>query len=169
MSTILTLRLDPASQLRFNQLREAHYPPALNRIAAHVTLFHTLPDDPAIPAELVRAASSQPPFRLAVTGLRSLGGGVAYTLRAAQLLHLHQQLSTAFADHLSPQDRQRFQPHIVVQNKVRPETARTLLAQLQASFAAQPAPQSIEAIGLDLWHYLGGPWQHAQTFPFAAS
>jgi hypothetical protein len=74
---------------------------------------------------------------------------------------LHATLAAAFQAHLIPQDRQPFRPHIVVQNKVDPATARHTLAQLAS--AALPEPVGI---GLTLWRYLNGPWEHLQDFPF---
>ncbi len=163
MTYILTLQVDPASQDYFNRLRRQYFPPAINYIDAHVTLFHTLPELPEIPDALAAAASAQSSFDLAVTGLRSLGKGVAYTLESAVLQTLHRRLATACAEHLTPQDRQRFQPHIVVQNKVTPEAAKTLLQHLRSTFA----PARVEATGLSLWHYRNGPWEPARLFSFA--
>ena len=42
---ILTLALDDLSFARFDALRREHFPPTLNRIPAHVTLFHHLPGE----------------------------------------------------------------------------------------------------------------------------
>lgn len=163
MTNILTLRLDPDSQALFDHQRQTYYPAHLNQIAAHLTLFHTLPDSPEI-AALLQHHSLRTPFPMQVTGLRSLGRGVAYKLASHELQILHTTLAAAFAEHLSPQDRQPFQPHIVVQNKSTPERAKSLLAELQRTFQ----PFEAQAVGLDLWHYLNGPWQHAQTYPFTA-
>ncbi len=163
MSFILTLQLDTASQAHFDHLRQLHFPPDRNYIDAHITLFHTLPEEPSITCDLQAASEECSRFSLDVTGLRSLGKGVAYTLEGSELLSLHRRLATAFSDHLTPQDRQRFRPHIVVQNKVTPEAARILLQQLQATFM----PMQIEVAGLSLWRYRNGPWEPAQTFPFS--
>ena len=164
MTNVLTLRLDPESQTHFDRLRQRHFPPERNLIPAHLTLFHTLPDEVGVLQVLEREAEEQQPFSLAVTGVRSLGKGVAYTLASSALLHLHAHLAEAFADDLSPQDRQKLQPHIVVQNKVTPVAARSLLAELQQTFVRM----DVQAVGLDLWHYLGGPWEFARTLPFSA-
>ena len=162
MTNVLTLRLDPESQARFDRLRQKYFPPERNLIAAHVTLFHTLPNAAWAVERLAEIAENQPPFSVAVTGVRSLGKGVAYRLASPALLHLHGDLARAFQSELTPQDTQRFQPHVVVQNKVTPAAARALLVTLEAQFA----PWTVQARGLDLWHYLGGPWEHAQTFLF---
>jgi len=163
LSLILTLQLDTASQLHFNRLRERYFPPALNYIDAHVTLFHTLPKYETIIDTISSVAGIQASFDITVTGIRSLGKGVAYTLESPALQSLHCRLTEAFTAYLTPQDHQKFQPHIVVQNKVTPAAARVLLQQLQTTFVRTHA----EATGLHLWHYRGGPWDLAQTFPFA--
>ena len=161
-TNILTLHLDADSQAHFDAMRQAHYPAALNQIAAHLTLFHTLPDQPGINDLLEQLTATHTDFTLRVTGLRSLGRGVAYTLASPDLLALHKELAAAFASDLTAQDKQRFQPHIVVQNKVTPERARTLLTNLQHDFQAL----EVRAEGLHLWHYLNGPWKLAKNFSF---
>ncbi len=92
---ILTLALDAAAQTYFNALRRRHFPLALNYLAAHLTLFHHLPGtEPAAVAEQLRACCrGLHPLPLRVTGLRSLGRGVAFTLENAELPALHRQLS----------------------------------------------------------------------------
>ena len=163
MTNILTLELDEASQAWFEQMRQAHYPAHLNQIGAHLTLFHTLPDTAEVYDALRVAAEGQARFALQVTGLRLLGRGVAYQVGSRPLLDLHAELVEAFREHLSAQDKQRFQPHVVVQNKATPERAKVLLAELQARFQAR----RVEAVGLSLWHYLNGPWELAERFPFS--
>lgn len=165
MTHILTLHLDPAAQAHFDHLRRQHYPPALNHIPAHITLFHTLPDTPGISSKLSQTAAAEPAFSISVTGLRSLGKGVAYTLRSPDLTRLHTHLAQTFRDYLTPQDLQPFRPHIVVQNKATPDLARTLLADLERTFHAM----EFTALGLDLWQYLGGPWRHIETHLFPRS
>jgi 2'-5' RNA ligase len=161
LTNVLTLQLDVRSQAFFERLRRAHFPPERNLIPAHLTLFHTLPDTPEISHLLYRTAAAHPAFSMQVTGLRSLGRGVAYTLASPPLQALHAELREHLQDHLTPQDRQKFQPHIVVQNKSTPEHARALLATLQQDFT----PFQVHAEGLILWHYLGGPWALAETIP----
>ena len=162
MSCVLTLALDERSQSRFEAERQQYFPPALNRIPAHLSLFHTLAEDEATLAALQTAAGSRKVFTLQVAELKSLGKGVAYFLQSAEAKALHRSLSEAFADQLSEQDRQGFRPHVVVQNKVTPEAAKITLVQLQARFEAWP----VQAVGMDLWRYLGGPWLHLQRFNF---
>ena len=162
---ILTLALDPEAQSNFEALRQLHFPPERNQIPAHLTLFHQLPGSESTRASIESIAARHPVFDLEVAGLRSLGRGVAYTLASPALAQLHRELSTTFATELIPQDRQPFHPHIVIQNKTTPEAARALFTQLQRDFN----PITIQALGLDLWLYLSGPWQHLATYSFQTS
>ena len=164
MSCVLTLALDEASQARFEDLRQRYFPAALNRIPAHLSLFHSLREEELTHAVLEQVASGRPAFPMQVTELRSMGKGVAYFLQSTEAKFLHRSLSDAFDEQLSAQDRQGFRPHVVVQNKVTPEEAKKTLALLQAGFQAF----SVTAVGFDLWRYLGGPWHHLQRFDFHA-
>ena len=134
MTDILTLRLDEVSQAHFEQMRQLYFPPERNVIPAHLTLFHTLPRTPEIAAALEQIAGQTTSFMMNVNGLRSLGRGVAYTLTSPEATALQKRLSAAFDQHLTPQDRQKFQPHVVIQNKAASDAARTLLALLQPGF-----------------------------------
>ncbi len=165
MTTIVTLALDAPSQAWFDEMREAHYPPALNRIPAHVSLFHALPGDGPVRYALRAAAEAQATFPLQVEGVRSMGRGVMYTLDAPPLLRLHRALAEQFKTFLTPQDKQPLRPHVVVQNKVEPAEAKALLAVLQAGFERR----TVEGVGLDWWEYLGGPWRLLERFQFRSS
>ncbi len=160
---ILTLLLDPVAQDRFDRLREAHFPPERNQLAAHVTLFHALPGEreEQVRAD-VAAAARRPAFPVEVWRPRSLGRGVAYDLRSAELSALRSALAAGWADDLTPQDRAGHAPHVTVQNKATPERARALLAELSRGFA----PYEVRAEGLALWRYLGGPWEPLARWPF---
>ncbi|PST83916.1 phosphoesterase HXTX [Pedobacter yulinensis] len=157
---ILTLRIDGASQTFFDAQRSRYFPPAQNFLQAHLTLFHQLPDQAAAWNYLQNL--SFPTFHLEVNGLMLLGSGVAYTLESAELLRLHALVARGFVEVLVAQDRQKLRPHVTIQNKTQPEIARALLADLMATFK----PFRVKAEGIDLWTYLGGPWQHRHYFPF---
>lgn len=162
MSGILTLRFDPTSQQHFESMRQRYFPPERNLVSAHLTFFHVLPTTEEICTALAAIASSTKVFSLAITGLRSLGRGVAYTLAGPEIHSLHRTLSDLFAVHLTPQDQQKFNPHVVIQNKSTGEQARALLALLQASFQSF----TVEANGFDLWRYRDGPWELVRQFDF---
>lgn len=160
---IVTLLLDDAAQQRFDRLRAQHFPPVRNHLAAHVTLFHALPGEhlDAVRADLA-AAADRPPFDVAVTGVRFLGRGVAYSLAAPEVAALRAGLVSAWLPWLTPQDRQEHAPHVTVQNKVAPPVARALHERLLAEFR----PETVHAGGLGLWRYLGGPWEPVGEFAF---
>ncbi len=163
---ILTLAMDERSFAFFDEQRRRYFPPERNFIPAHLTLFHRLPGDQteAVRLKLEQRSAEQSCFPLDVTGLRSLGRGVAYTLHAPELAALRESLAQHWLQWLTPQDRQKHQPHVTIQNNVDAEKARRLLVELQAGFN----PRQVRAQGLDLWRYLGGPWELIRHYPFAA-
>ena len=162
---ILTLVLDDASQAFFERARERWFPAKLNLIPAHLTLFHHLPGAQSVlvRAHLAAACSRQAPVGVAVTGLRSLGRGVAYTLSSREIEALRPRLAAPWKDHLTAQDRQAWRPHVTVQNKVSPVESRALFERLSSEFV----PFSATAMGVALWRYRGGPWESEAVVPFA--
>jgi len=176
---VVTLLLADDAQREFDRLRAEHFPlrplpgarpePARGggegvfRLAAHVTLFHALPEEhlDEVSAGL-RAAADREAFDVAVTGLRFLGRGVAFVLESPDLRALRDGLATAWQPWLTAQDRQRHAPHVTVQNKVDPAVARALHERLSAGFV----PWSTRARGLGLWRYLGGPWEPVAELEF---
>jgi hypothetical protein len=154
--------LDETAQAFYEDLRRRYFPPERNLIPAHLTLFHHLPDEDHVYETLAAEADATAVFSLTEPGMRSIGRGVAVFLQSRVLTALHSRLSSAFDAHLIPQDRQGFRAHIVVQNKVSAEMAQLTLLQLQTAPLIEPL-----AVGLTLWRYLGGPWEHLRDFPFA--
>lgn len=131
---------------------------------AHCTLFHKLPGERE--EEVVRLigaiAEAARPFTAFTSGVLNFGRGVAYALDAPTLIALREDIGHAMSPWLSDQDRQRYRPHVTIQNKADPAAARALLASLEDDFA--PSPVRIE--GLSLWRYRGGPWEPAAAFRF---
>lgn len=166
MSEILitTLHLDDHSARHFTALRDRYFPPAINYLPAHVTLFHNLPSSQLqqLSGDVRAFAEGQPAILVNVTGLRFLGRGVAYKLESKALSSLRQCLASRWDSLLQRQDRQPFQPHITIQNKVLPEEARQLYEALVPTFE----PWAITGTGIDFWHYHGGPWEHAAFVAF---
>ena len=162
---ILTLGLDEPAAIFFNDLRRQHFPPARNYLDAHLTLFHHLPGArfEELCAQLEARAQGQKLMKLQVTSVQFLGQGVAYTIQSEAVEQLHRELQALWLEELKPQDRQRRRPHVTVQNKVKPEVARTLHQQLTDEFT----PFTATGTGLKLWAYRGGPWEWLRTFEFA--
>jgi 2'-5' RNA ligase len=161
---ILTLQMDELAQEWFDRLRELHFPPERNYLGAHLTLFHKLPGEreAEISTDLREICRNRRPLTLTVTGLRSLGRGVAYELSSTELVALRRDLAKRWEPWLGAQDRQGFRPHVTVQNKVAPETAQALREQLLANFS----PFEVGGEGLSLSRYLGGPWEPVGAYPF---
>ena len=162
---VVTLALDSDSQARLEGERRRYFPRRLNRVPAHVSLFHALPSEQeaSVRTKLGETTARQAAFAVEINALMQLGRGVAYKLQADPLHRLHEELRSAWLAWLTVQDRQGFRPHVVVQNKVLPEEAAALYARLEKGFV----PWQATAIGLLLWRYLGGPWSAAGEFSFA--
>ncbi len=149
----------------FDAMRREHFPPERNQLSAHLTLFHHLP--PSIVDELKRRLIDEtrtitaPEAR--VTGLISLGRGVAYRIDSPSLAAIRSRLAEAFGGLLTPQDAGGWRAHVTIQNKVTPQAAKVLLAGLNRDF--RPHPVSIT--GLGSWWYRGGPWEPLSRHMFA--
>ncbi|MBS1955196.1 MAG: 2'-5' RNA ligase family protein [Cyanobacteria bacterium SZAS-4] len=162
MSCVLTLAMDPEAQQRFEDARQKWFPKERNFIPAHLTLFHVLPESEETMHVLSVVSNAVAQFPMRIAEIRSLGRGVAYFLESKQLTELHRYLSANFQDFLTAQDKQKFHPHVVVQNKVAPEVAKATLEVLRSDFA----PSFCTAVGLDLWRYVDGHWLPLKRFVF---
>ncbi len=163
---ILTVELDADSFGFFDALRREYFPPERNFLAAHVTLFHNLPGEEIarIEANLKDVCAEYESFELRFPTLRFLGKGTAAEIESAEVLKLRSTLAAEWNEWLTAQDKQKFKPHITIQNKAVPDEARRLFETLQANWK----PRTGNAVGLQLWHYLGGPWDLANEFSFGA-
>jgi hypothetical protein len=161
---ILTLKLEQVAFERFDALRQAHFPSERNVIPAHLTLFHALPGDQEISIQqtLHSLCATAPILSPHFPALRFLGRGVAVEVDAPELIVLRKTLAAAWGGWLSAQDRQGYRPHITIQNKVPPDQARQLYAQLGTDWQ----PFQAAGKGLLLWRYLGGPWELAGEYRF---
>jgi hypothetical protein len=150
----------------FDGLRRAHYPPARNQLAAHLTMFHHLP--PSLAAELKQrlkeAVKGRRP-RAEAAGLLDLGQGVAVRIVSPELEAIRADLADAFGSLLMPQDKAGWRPHVTIQNKVAPTEARRLRALLSGNFA----PRAVTVEGLAVWRYRGGPWEPLSRHIFERS
>ncbi len=148
----------PADVLAWaDALRRAHYPPERNKLAAHVTLFHSLA--PSLREDLHRvlgrfAAEFAPP-KARIDGLMDLGTGTALLVRCPGLLAVREAIAEHFHGALTAQDSHQPRLHITVQNKVERLAARVLQAELNASLT----PRQFAFTGLGLHLYRDTHWE----------
>ncbi len=161
---IVTARFGRADQAWFDALRQRHFPPERNYLAAHLTMFHHLP--PSVAPELKQRLAAEvrgiaaPAARLAAPF--SLGRGVAFRIDSPALEDIRGRIADAFAAVLTPQDRAGWRPHVTVQNKVEPLQAKALLDALTRDFA----PRTVQISALATWWYRGGPWEPLSSHQF---
>ena len=161
---LVTADLPPDVFAWADGLRRAHFPPERNRLKAHVTLFHALP--PSVHDELVRllaelAGSTAPP-EARVNGLMKLGKGTALAIDSPGMVALHGLIQDRMQGLMTPQDAQPLRLHITIQNKVPPEEARALQAQLGPLLETR----SFRFRGFELFAYEDGLWRPLRRFAF---
>ena len=160
---IVTAHIDDASFKILNGLRRRHFPAKLNVVPAHVSLFHQLPGDQAdaIITAIDEVCLRHTSFDLDRSAPVFLGRGVAIRFEAEGLSRIHADLSTVWQAWLTAQDRQAFKAHVTIQNKVESVKARALYGQMRDF---EIGPCRVE--GLDVWRYLGGPWEPVASSRF---
>lgn len=160
---LVTAQLPPDIFAWADGLRRAHFPPARNKVRAHVTLFNSLP--PSVEDEVRRLLarhSAAPPPPARITGLMPLGGGTAFAIDSPALTAIHAAMAQSLHGVLTAQDGGRRKLHVTVQNKVSGAEAKALQAELARNFQ----PRAFTFAGLELHRYLGGSWAHTGTWPF---
>lgn len=163
---IVTAELGDRDFAWLDRLRRAHYPAERNQVAAHLTIFHSLPPSAKseLQARLVKFAVGVAP-RASIEGLMDLGGGVAFRVVSNDLDRMREELLCDLHGLLGAQDLGGWRPHITIQNKVPPKEARMLIGSLERGFS--PRPLSIAGLGIHC--YLGGPWERVAIYPFRGS
>lgn len=147
-----------------NDLRRTHFPPERNHLKAHVTLFHAFA--PSLREELLgllgRFAGefAAPPAR--VDGLMNLGKGTALSIASPGMLAIRAAIADHFHGALTAQDQHAPRLHITIQNKVTPQAARALQAELAATFD----PRAFRFTGLGLHLYRNPQWEELAIWKF---
>ena len=144
-------------------LRREHYPPARNRLPAHVTLFHALP--PSAEGEVRRLLGEmarQRPPEARVTGLMDLGQGTAFAVESPGMVAIHAELAERLHGLIQQRDDRPLRLHVTIQNKVPRKEALAL----QTALAADFVPRSFRFRGLALSHWRDELWQAAQLYSF---
>ena len=173
---ILTLQTDAAHHARMTDLRKKYFPSKLNKLEAHLTFFHALPesklDSNILPALKNVAASTAPfdieasqPFRMkkgfGISVPEGKGGRQARVVRT-ELLSLWQ--GGEDGSWLSEQDSgMGYRAHYTVMNKVDDEgVVAKALGEVEGSWRGDRG----RAVGLGLWRYERGYWKWVQGFEF---
>jgi 2'-5' RNA ligase len=154
----------PADVLAWaDALRRAHYPPERNRLRAHVTLFHALP--PSAEGEIRRLLAelaSAPAPEARTNGVMDFGKGTAIAIECRAMVMLHGEIAQRLHGLLTAQDAQPLRLHVTVQNKVTPQEAKALQAELAQTLVARSF--RFKGFGLYGWH--DGLWNPKREFPF---
>ncbi|GAB6855628.1 2'-5' RNA ligase family protein [Asaia astilbis] len=159
---ILTLELAPEDQGWAQRQRDLYFPPERNIVPAHITLFHAMN---AIDRDDVLTVMKQrrPAPLVRIEAPYLLGRGVAYRIFSPDGAKIREAIRQLIPnERLTKQDQAPWRPHLTVQNKVTPEQARDLHARL----STEPAREESRAAALNLWRYLGGPWERLERVPF---
>ncbi len=161
---VLTLEMDGEAFAAFDQLRRKHYAPERNMVPAHVTLFHRLPGDRAREIRLLLAevARGEKPIEVAVGEAQVLERGVAVFLDSPRLHALREKLAGEWWPWLTDQDCAGFRPHVTIMTTESEAEAR----RTRESVGRTVLPRRVLGIGLHLWRFRDGPWEHAELFRF---
>ena len=147
-----------------DSLRREHYPPQRNKLAAHVTLFHSfapsLRDE--LPRVLARLAGEYARPAAQIDSLMSLGTGTALAIRSPGMLAIREHIAEMFHGALTAQDSHAPRLHITVQNKVAPRESKALQRQLSATLE----PREFAFTGLGLHLYCETHWDSVGIWSF---
>lgn len=161
---IVTAELPPDIFAWANRLRQQHFPPERNKLAAHVTLFHAFA--PSLREELrgvlSRIASHHAPPLARIDGLMSLGKGTALAIASPSMLAIRARIADHFHGSLTAQDSHPPRLHITIQNKVTAQAAR----ELQEQLAPVTPPWAFAFAGLGLHLYRETHWEAAGQWSF---
>jgi hypothetical protein len=160
---VLTAGFEAGFQSRLEGWRRAHYPAALNRVPAHLSLFRQLPPSATaeVKARLARLAGEVGPLPARPRGFALPERGVVLELESAALLALRDALAEDLHGLLGHADRVLPRLSVTLQNKVTPAVARASLAVL----AGERLPATVRVERLLLWRHAGGPWEKIADLP----
>ena len=161
---IVTAELPPDILAWADSLRRQHYPAERNKLAAHVTLFHSFA--PSLRDELrgvlAQAAAEFAAPAAKIGGTMDLGGGTALAISSVGMGGIRERIAEHFHGTLTAQDQHEPRLHITIQNKVAPQLARALQRELAASLG----PRAFTFRGLALQLYRTTHWETLGHWPF---
>lgn len=160
---IITAGFEAGFQSRLEGWRRAHYPAALNRVPAHLSLFRQLPPsaEAEVRARLARLGGERGPIAARPLGFALREGGVVLEVQSAGLLDLRDMLADDLHGLLGHADRVLPRLSVTLQNKVTLAVARASLAVL----AGERLPGEVQVERLLLWRYADGAWEKIADQP----
>lgn len=152
-SYVLTLLTSPELHKSMNLLRNVYFPVKLNRVAAHLTLFHALPEsylESEILPAIEHVAQQTAPYRIRAASAFRLSKGVGIKVDddidhandskqgRNMTRQIHAQLRKQWSSWLSEQDSSPVRLHYTVMNKVTDsQVVDEALTQISGSLSQQ--------------------------------
>lgn len=169
---VLTLLTDKEHHAKMTKLRDQYFPKKINKLAAHLTLFHALPgsklEDAIIPT-LEKTAAETSEFRIHAATPFRMKKGIAISIPkhegAQQCQDIHKRLQSEWLPQkfLSEQDAGGCRVHYTICNKVDDEAVvDQYFQEVRRSFKGGWG----QVIGLGLWRYARGFWRWERGFDF---
>ncbi|KAF2770520.1 hypothetical protein EJ03DRAFT_270306 [Teratosphaeria nubilosa] len=171
---VLTLQTNKQHHQRMTQLRNKYFPQKINKLEAHLTLFHALPGtklESSIIPVIQDVAQRTSPFEVHATHPFRMKLGFAIGVSKAhggqQAQEVHHMLRRPWLEEgfLSEQDEGGCRVHYTMMNKVddQDEVERAL-EEIEKSFEGDKGT----AVGLGLWRYDRGWWRFGKEYLFGA-
>jgi len=169
---VLTLLTDDAHQKRMTALRKNYFPPKLNKLGAHLTLFHALPEsklESTIIPTIKRVSAEWQPFSVNAAKPFRMKKGIAISVPKNQGGDLAQKVHGALLGAwegegwLSEQDAGGMRAHYTIMNKVDDEgEVADAMEEVSGSWKGDRGT----VVGLGLWRYERGYWKWVEAFEF---
>lgn len=169
---ILTLLTDQGHQKRMTALRNKYFPRKLNKLGAHLTLFHALPEsklESSIVPTIKQVVSERQPFSVNAAKPFRMKKGIAISVPrnqgGEQAQEVHRALLGAWEGEgwLSEQDGGGMRAHYTIMNKVDDEVeVDKAMEEVAGSWKGDKGT----VVGLGLWRYERGFWKWVEGFEF---
>lgn len=148
--------MDEESEQKLSQLRKRYFPESRNFLKAHITLFHSAPEEIC---DLWKFGTKNLEVRFLNPFF--LGKGFAVEASCPEISN-HRKKLLSMDYPFTPQDLSLKKLHVTIQNKEEPGKARKDFE----IFKAEWQNFSGEIRGVSIWTYLNGPWKHDRDVLF---
>lgn len=172
---VLTLLTDKRHHNAMTEMRKQYFPKRINKLEAHLTLFHALPEsklESSVIPRIQEIVAHTKPFKVHAAKPFRMKKGMAISVpkneggQESQNLHSALQNAWAKEDWLSEQDAGGMRVHYTIMNKVDDEKeVDKAFQEVQNSWKGDWGT----AQGLTLYRYEKGFWRWQQGFQFASA